>query len=78
MSVFDLRTWLDSADKLGMLRTIRGADPHLELGAACQLNYRRASPEALLFDDIIGHSSGSRVLTGTWLILSSSYYNVWH
>lgn len=65
MSKFDLRTWLDSASEMNQLEEILGADPNLEIGAASQLNYRRKSPKALLFDQLIGHSPGQRVLTGS-------------
>lgn len=65
MSKFDLRHWLAEAERLGQVRTIRGADPHLEIGAACHLNYRRQHPEALLFDDLVGYPPGARVLTGS-------------
>jgi len=65
MSRFDLRQWLVEAEQLGELRRIKGADPHLELGAACHLNYRRANPEALLFEDLVGYPEGGRVLAGS-------------
>jgi UbiD family decarboxylase len=65
MSKFDLRQWLVEAEALGQLRRITGADPHLEVGAACHLNYRRANPEALLFEDLVGYPDGGRVLAGS-------------
>lgn len=65
MSVFDLRRWLAKAGEIGEVLSVRGADPYLEIGAASHLNYRRASPRSLLFDDIAGHAPGMRVLTGT-------------
>lgn len=65
MTIFDLRSWLAAADALGQVEVIDGADPALEIGAASQLNYRRPSPKALLFDHIVGQPAGRRVLTGS-------------
>ena len=59
----DLRAWLDEARKLGEVRDVRGADWNLELGAISELNVKKASPPALLFDDIAGYPKGYRVLT---------------
>src|ERR1019366_4317861 len=61
----DLRQWLIKAEAIGQLRRIVGADPHLEVGAACHLNYRRANPEALLFEDLVGYPDGGRILAGS-------------
>jgi 4-hydroxy-3-polyprenylbenzoate decarboxylase len=65
LSVFDLRTWLDAAERAGELEHVSGASAALEIGAASQLNYRRTHPRALLFDDIPGHEKGQRVLTSS-------------
>jgi 4-hydroxy-3-polyprenylbenzoate decarboxylase len=65
VSDFDLRGWLAQARDAGLLATLDGADRDLEIGAASQLNYRRATPQALLFDQITGYSAGHRVLTGS-------------
>lgn len=65
MSIFDLREWLKAAEDSDQLKTILGADPSLEIGAASQLNYRRKRPQALLFDEISGYQPGYRVLTGS-------------
>jgi UbiD family decarboxylase len=65
MSTFDLRHWLGQADAAGLLMRVAGADRDLEIGAASQLNYRRATPQALLFDDIKGFDPGLRVLTAS-------------
>ena len=59
----DLRAWLDEARQLGELRDVRGADWNLELGAISEVNVRKESPPALLFDDIAGYPAGFRVLT---------------
>ncbi len=59
----DLRAWLDEARKLGEVRDVRGADWNLELGAISELNVKKDSPPALLFDEIKGYPKGFRVLT---------------
>ena len=61
----DLRRWLREADERGELQAVEGADWDLEIGALSQVNYRRTSPKALLFDDVPGYSRGHRVLSGT-------------
>ena len=65
MSVFDLRQWIAAAEQAGELERVPGASADLEIGAASQLNYRRARPRALLFEDIPGYQPGRRVLTSS-------------
>src|SRR4051812_7428164 len=60
MPFFDLRTFLDEVDRIGELKTIRGADPHLEIGVIAELALHRDGP-AVLFDDIPGYPAGYRV-----------------
>ena len=50
----DLRAWLDEVRKLGEVKDVRGADWNLELGAISELNVKKESPPALLFDEIAG------------------------
>jgi 4-hydroxy-3-polyprenylbenzoate decarboxylase len=58
----DLREWLDEADRLGELRSVKGASWEQEIGLACTLmKYDENSP-ALLFDEIPGVKPGFRVL----------------
>ena len=59
----DLRAWLAQVGELGELRDVRGADWNLELGAISELNVKKDSPPALLFDEIAGYPRGFRVLT---------------
>ena len=59
----DLRPWLAEAERLGELKTVRGADWNLELGAISELNVKKDVPPALLFDEIKGYPKGYRVLT---------------
>lgn len=63
--VDDLRGWLQLVQELGELRNVQGADWDLEIGAASEVNYKRMSPPALLFDDIKGYAHGARVLSGS-------------
>jgi UbiD family decarboxylase len=64
-TVADLRGWLGEAAAAGELQTVTGAHWELEIGALSQLNYRRGTPRALLFDEIKDYPSGRRVLTGS-------------
>ncbi|WP_037840747.1 UbiD family decarboxylase [Streptomyces sp. NRRL F-5126] len=61
----DLRDWLALAEKLGEVRAVEGAHWDKEIGAVSQANYQRHDPPALLFDDIVGHRRGQRVLTAS-------------
>ena len=63
--VNDLRDWLELARELGELRDIAGAHWDKEIGGASEVNYKRPSPPALLFDDIVGYRPGLRVLTAS-------------
>jgi UbiD family decarboxylase len=59
----DLRAWLDEVRALGELKDVHGADWNLELGAISELNVKKESAPALLFDRIAGYPKGFRVLT---------------
>jgi UbiD family decarboxylase len=63
--VDDLRSWLELAQQMGEVREISGAHWDKEIGAASELNYKRSSPPALLFDEIPGYAPGHRVLTAS-------------
>lgn len=63
--IVDLRSWLAAVREMGELRDVRGADWNLEIGAVSEVNYRRPSPPALLFDEITGYPAGMRVLTAS-------------
>jgi UbiD family decarboxylase len=63
--VDDLRSWLELVNELGELKVVEGAHWDLEIGAASDVNYRRTSPSALLFDRVVGYSQGARVLSGS-------------
>lgn len=59
----DLREFIDQVDRLGALRKIDGADPHLEIGGVTELAAGMADGPALLFDNIKGYAAGWRVFT---------------
>jgi UbiD family decarboxylase len=65
MGVADLRDWLARAEKAGEVQSVDGAHWDLEIGALSQVNYRRGSPKALLFDTIKDYPAGWRVLSGS-------------
>lgn len=60
MPLLDLRTFLERADAIGELKTIKGADTNLEIGAIAELALHHHGP-ALLFEDIPGYAPGYRV-----------------
>jgi 4-hydroxy-3-polyprenylbenzoate decarboxylase len=59
----DLREFLDIARTRGDLVVIKGADPHLEMGALYELSLRKLFPPILLFEDIKGYDKNYRVAT---------------
>ncbi len=50
----DLREFLRIATERGEVEIIRGADPHLEMGALCELSLKSTYPPVLLFEEIKG------------------------
>ena len=60
----DLREWMDQAGKMGELKAIDGADPHLEVGTMVQIDGKNEGP-ALLFSRLKGHSDKFRILTNS-------------
>lgn len=62
----DLRGWLEHMRSRGLVREVRGADAHLEVGAITDLNAKRGK-WVLLFDEIGGYDQGFRILTGSLL-----------
>ena len=56
----DLRSFLNSAQSIGELRVIQGAQAHLEIGAITEVALQHDGP-ALLFDNIPGYQPGWRV-----------------
>ena len=62
----DLRDLIADFEAMGELKTIEGADPHLEISALAETLTMRFPGEepALLFDKINGYASGYRILSG--------------
>src|SRR3972149_10204923 len=58
----DLRGWLDLVDKMGRLRTVRGATWQKDLGDLAELAAHREGGPAIICDDIPGYPQGYRVL----------------
>src|SRR5215472_4642109 len=62
----DLRGWIASAEKLGELKRIDGADWDVEIGAVTEIGHHLGEQSsALLFDNIKGYPAGYRVLSNT-------------
>jgi UbiD family decarboxylase len=61
----DLRLFIEASRERGELEVIRGADPHLEIGALYELSLRHRYPPVLLFEDIVGCAAGMRVVVNT-------------
>src|SRR6187401_1525755 len=59
----DLREFLDIAKQRGELVVVKGADPHLEMGALYELSLRKTYPPVLLFEEIKGYPRQYRVAT---------------
>jgi len=59
----DLRDFIVEVEKLGALRHVAGADPHLELGGITEVAAGMPECHALLFDRIKGYAPGYRVFT---------------
>lgn len=59
----DLREFIELVDKIGDLKRVSGADPHLEIGAITEVGAGLPNCPALLFDDIKGFTRGFRIFT---------------
>ena len=57
-----IREWLKEVEKLGELRTLKGADWDLEIGAIRELVEKEKNGPAVLFDEIKGYPKGFRLL----------------
>ena len=63
MAIGDLREWIERVDELGELTRVRGADPARDVGGLTDLYMWEMGNPALLFDDLVGHPPGYRVLS---------------
>jgi UbiD family decarboxylase len=74
MSKVDLRSFLESVEKYGELRVVKGASWDLEMSSIVEIIYRegKVPKPAMLFDEIPGYPKGFRTLFGelgsTWRI----------
>jgi UbiD family decarboxylase len=58
----DLRQWLDYAERLGEVRTIKGANWEEDIGLAAEAVLRAEDGPCVVFEDIPGSAKGTRVL----------------
>jgi 4-hydroxy-3-polyprenylbenzoate decarboxylase len=65
MEYRDHRDWIRKADELGELKTLKGCDWNLEIGAITELVHHREDGPAVLFDEIKGYPKGYRVLSNS-------------
>jgi 4-hydroxy-3-polyprenylbenzoate decarboxylase len=59
----NLREFLDISKQRGELVVVRGADPHLEMGALYELSLQKTYPPVLLFEEIKGYPANYRIAT---------------
>ena len=59
----DLREFIAEVEKLGALRRVMDADPHIELGGITEVAAGMPECPALLFDRIKGYPAGFRIFT---------------
>ena len=62
MNYTDLRDWLAVVERMGQLRTLRGAHWNLEIGSITDLLHHAQPSPAVMFDDIQDYPPGRRVL----------------
>ncbi|MEK7335786.1 MAG: UbiD family decarboxylase [Candidatus Binatota bacterium] len=62
MNYTDLRDWLAVVERMGQLRTLRGAHWNLEIGSITDLLHHAQPSPAVVFDDIQDCPPGRRVL----------------
>src|SRR6266568_1432168 len=58
----DLREWLERAERLGEVRTVRGASWQEDIGLAAEAVLRAENGPCVVFDDIPGCPKGFRLL----------------
>ena len=68
MEYQDLRDWIEIADEMGELKTLKGCDWNLEIGAITELVAHKEDGPAVLFEDIKGYPTGYRVLSNSLVI----------
>ena len=58
----DLRIFLERAEAAGEFKRIKGADPHLEIGALFELSHEQLYPPVMLFEEMKGCDPTHRIL----------------
>jgi 4-hydroxy-3-polyprenylbenzoate decarboxylase len=58
----DLRELIRVCGERGELEVIKGADPHLEMGALYELSLKKRHPPLLLFENMVGHPPNHKIL----------------
>ena len=58
----DLREWLAMAERLGEVRTVKGANCEEDIGLAAEAVLRAENGPCVVFEDIPGCAKGSRLL----------------
>lgn len=66
LTFLDLREWLAEVERMGELRTVRGASLEQDIGMAALVVCRSDMGPAVLFDDIPGLEPGFRLLTNVF------------
>ncbi len=59
---YDLREWLDLAEKMGEVRTVKGLSWQEEIGMASEVVLHEESAPCIVFEEVPGTLPGSRVL----------------
>ncbi len=65
MEYRDLREWIQIAEKMGELKTLKKCDWNLEIGAVTELVHHKEDGPAVLFDEIKDYPKGYRVLSNS-------------
>jgi 4-hydroxy-3-polyprenylbenzoate decarboxylase len=65
MEYQDLRDWIQIADEMGELKTLKGCDWNLEIGAITEIVAHKEDGPAVLFEDIKEYPKGFRVLSNS-------------
>jgi 3-polyprenyl-4-hydroxybenzoate decarboxylase len=58
MEYQDLRDWIQIAEEMGELKTLKNCDWNLEIGAITELVHHKEDGPAVLFDEIKGYPKG--------------------
>ena len=58
----DLRVFLERAEAAGEFKRVKGADPHLEIGAIFELSHEHLYPPVMLFEEMKGCDPTHRIL----------------